>query len=61
MSIPQDPNILLSFINTKLRDHYLNLEELCLDLDIDRKHLTDVLSSIDYVYSGEKNRFAPKL
>ena len=27
--IPKDPVILLSFINTKLRDEYASLSELC--------------------------------
>ena len=31
--LPQDPNILLSYINTKLRDQYPSLDALCDDLD----------------------------
>lgn len=61
MSVPQDPYILLSFINTKLRDEYANLDELCRDIDINRVHLKSVLSSIDYSYIKEKNQFIPKL
>ena len=34
-NIPQDPIILLSFINTRLRDQYASLDALCDDLDID--------------------------
>ena len=30
--IPEDPVILLSFVNTKLRDEYPNLDELCASL-----------------------------
>ena len=33
MSIPQDPYILLSYLNTQLRDKYASLTALCEDLD----------------------------
>ena len=35
--LPQDPNILLSYINTKLRDQYPSLEALCEDLDVTKR------------------------
>jgi hypothetical protein len=57
MNIPKDPFILLSFINTKLRDEYHNLDDLCKGLDIDYSHLENVLSSIDYFYDKDLNRF----
>jgi hypothetical protein len=59
MKVPKDPFILLSFINTKLRDEYHSLDDLCRGLDIDRGHLENTLSSIDYTYIKEKNRFTP--
>ena len=31
-SLPKDPMVLLSFINTKLRDDYPSLDELCSSL-----------------------------
>lgn len=55
--IPQDPAMLLSFINLKLRDYYASLEALCDDMDIDRTEIEDKLSTIDYHYDKEKNRF----
>ena len=55
--IPQDPAMLLSFINLKLRDYYASLEALCDDMDIDRTEIEDKLSIIDYHYDREKNRF----
>lgn len=55
--IPQDPAMLLSFINLKLRDYYASLEALCDDMDIDRTEIEDNLSKIDYHYDKEKNRF----
>lgn len=57
MNIPQDPFILLSFVNTKLRDEYHSIDDLCKSLSLDRRHLESVLSSIDYTYTKEQNRF----
>ncbi|MCI8509320.1 MAG: DUF4250 domain-containing protein [Lachnospiraceae bacterium] len=56
-AIPNDPIILLSYINTKLRDKYKNLGELCADLELQQSELTEKLSSIDYAYNEELNRF----
>ncbi len=55
--IPQDPVMLLSFVNLKLRDYYNSLEALCEDLDVDAKQLCTKLESIDYRYDREKNQF----
>ncbi len=57
MSIPNDPYILLSYINTKLRDEYRTLEDLCKSLNIDQKTLEASLSGIDYAYTKELNSF----
>lgn len=56
----KDPNILLSVINTKLRDFYDNLEELCDDLDYDINEINDILNSIGYYYDSTKNQFILK-
>lgn len=55
--IPNDPVILLSYINTKLRDNYANLHELCADLELSENALKEKLGSIGYSYSSEQNRF----
>ena len=55
--IPKDPVILLSYINTQLRDFYSNLEILCEDLELDRQELEDRLKGIDYTYDKGSNRF----
>lgn len=57
MDIPKDPVILLSFINTKLRDFYPSLEELCKSLGLEEKTLTDALAAIDYQYDSNANQF----
>ena len=38
--IPQDPVMLLSFINLKLRDFYGSLKQLCDDLDVKEQEIT---------------------
>ena len=55
--IPNDPMILLSFINTKLRDDYKSLDLLCDDLQLDKAELEAKLSAIDYKYDPGLNKF----
>lgn len=55
--LPQDPMILLSYINTKLRDDYPSLDALCDDLDADREELVRRLEGVNYTYSPERNQF----
>lgn len=57
MALPNDPVILLSYINTKLRDEYPDLSELCKSLDISEEYIENKLSSIGYSYDKSKNRF----
>lgn len=55
--IPNDPAMLLSFMNLKLRDFYSSLEAFCEDTGEDMKKIVDKLSQIDYHYDEEKNQF----
>ena len=55
--LPRDPYILLSFINTKLRDEYPSLSGLCAALDADEGEITAALAALDYRYDPETNRF----
>lgn len=55
--IPQDPVMLLSFINLKLRDYYGSLEMLCDDLDVGRTDVEEKLKSIGYSYDSDRNQF----
>lgn len=57
MKIPKDPYILLSYINTKLRDEFHSLDDLCLSLNTDRMNLEATLTTIEYHYAKELNRF----
>ena len=55
--LPKDPMILLSYVNTKLRDDYDSLDALCDDLDLDRAALEGTLSAVGFVYCEERKRF----
>lgn len=55
--IPTDPAILLSFVNTKLRDEYESLAELCAALDADQASLRSALAAIGYTYDPNQNQF----
>lgn len=57
MAIPRDPVMLLSYINTQLRDNYRSLDELCASLDINRNELEKNLKIIDYRYNASRNAF----
>ena len=57
MNLPNDPAILLSVVNTKLRDFYPNLKNMCDDLDLDENNLVEKLESIGYTYDEKLNRF----
>lgn len=55
--LPRDPVVLLSFINTKLRDSYGSFALLCQELEVSADEITETLASIDYFYDSELNKF----
>lgn len=57
MSLPKDPVMLLSVVNTKLRDFYPNLEELAKAEDTTPEEITQKLATINYIYDENQNRF----
>lgn len=57
MNLPKDPFMLLSVINTKLRDEYPSLNELCSSLGIDRGTLLRTLGDAGFTYMPEINQF----
>ena len=56
-TLPGDPVILLGVVNTKLRDFYASLDEMCEDMQISRETLTEKLAAIDYEYDAGRNQF----
>ena len=58
MELPNDPMMLLSVINMKLRDdEYSNLDALRDDLDLDKAALLNKLSQAGFEYNAEANKF----
>ena len=57
MSLPKDPIILLSYINTQLRDNYESLSDLCKSLSADEEEIRSVLSGVNYEYNETLNKF----
>lgn len=55
--LPKDPAILLGVINTKLRDFYSSLDDLCEDLGVEKSDIEASLSKIGYFYNAERNAF----
>ena len=57
MNLPNDPAMLVSVLNTKLRDFYPSLEALCDDMEADKDTLISKCRIIGYEYSSERNQF----
>lgn len=57
MKIPTDPVIMLSFINTQLRDNYNSFDDLCKAYNVDKHEIADKLALIGYEYNSNNNQF----
>ena len=57
MALPNDPIMLLSMINLKLRDFYPTLDALCEDLEADKAGLCAKLHAVGYDYDPQRNQF----
>lgn len=55
--IPNDPMILLSYVNTQLRDYYSSLDIMCEELNVDKYTIIEKLRTIDYEYDEVLNKF----
>lgn len=55
--IPKDPVMLLSYLNTQLRDFYESLDDLCSAMQLEKAEIVEKLSAIDYRYDGTVNQF----
>lgn len=53
--LPNDPFMLMSVLNTKLRDFYDSLDSLCEDMDENKAEIEEKLSSAGLAYNPEKN------
>lgn len=54
---PHDSVMLLSYVNTQLRDRDASLDAFCDREDADKQALCAALAEIGYEYNAEQNRF----
>ena len=57
--LPQDPAMLLSYVNTKLRDRYSSFRDFCEEEDVEEQKILNALQAAGYVYDTAKNAFVP--
>ncbi|MDF1617682.1 DUF4250 domain-containing protein [Petrocella sp. FN5] len=55
--LPQDPFILLSMINMKLRDHHKSLDDYCISENYQKHQILETLAKVNYVYDSKTNQF----
>lgn len=60
MPLPKDPFMLLSYVNTQLRDNFPSLEELCKSIGEDECAVRGTLENAGFVYDEGLNRFVSK-
>lgn len=57
MNLPNDQIMLMSYLNTQLRDNYPSLEELCKSMCLDEAEIRAKLETVGFVYQPERNQF----
>ena len=57
MKLPEDPMMLYSFINMKLRDFYPSLDALCEDMNVERDEIIRTVKAVGFKYNPARNRF----
>lgn len=55
--LPNNPMMLLSYVNTQLRDEFESLDEFCRFFDVPKDEVEEKLKAIDYEYDAKLNRF----
>lgn len=56
-SLPKDPMMLLSFVNTRLRDDGITLEDFAKEFQIDKNIIEKELDKIGYTYNNDLRKF----
>ena len=57
MNLPADDFLLLSLVNTKLRDNYSSFSELCEEEDVEFDEISARLAAIGFSYDEATNSF----
>ena len=60
MPLPRDPFMLLSYVNTQLRDNFASLTELAKSLGEDEGAIIETLAGAGFAYDESLNRFVAK-
>lgn len=55
--LPKDPMILLSYVNTMLRDNFASLKEFCDANDFECEDIISKLSAVGFDYDEQLNQF----
>lgn len=55
--LPNDPVILVSYINMKLRDEQISLQEFCDANDLDRAELEGKLAAAGFLFDEQREQF----
>lgn len=55
--LPNDPIMLFSVVNMKLRDIYDSLDALCDDMNVSKEQLCAKLAAAGFEYSEQYNKF----
>lgn len=55
--LPNDPVMLLSVVNTALRDTHQDLDGFCRTMDVEKDEIISKLKTINYEYNVELNKF----
>ncbi len=56
-SIPKDPVLLYSYVNTMLRDYYSTLEDFCISENLPQEELEKTLAEAGFLYEKTVNQF----
>ena len=56
-NLPKDPMMLLSFVNTRLRDEGLTLEELASQFGVNEEDIKSKLDNIGFSYNNDLRKF----
>ncbi len=57
MNLPKDPVMLMSYVNTQLRDNYTSLNDLVKSLGLDENEIKEKIASIGMKYDEKLNQF----
>lgn len=57
MTLPQDPAMLVSWLNMKMRDNGMDLEDLCYEINEDSAEILFRLKGSGFIYDSRERRF----